>query len=1058
MNLSEPFIRKPVMTTLCAISAAIFGTAAYFSLPVSELPDVGYPVIAVTTNYPGASPQIMANNISTPLEIQMMQIEGLHLITSRNQEGVSSIVLQFVLNKDMGQAEAEVEAAIQRAMGNLPTDLPAPPSFQTVNPNTQPIVYITMATDTLTLGDLYDYANNMVAQRMMMLEGVSNAQVYGSARAVCIQMDANALASRDLTVLDVANAVTTGNVFTPGGQIYGNFLQYIINPKGQLLRAEEYNDLIVRYQDGAPVRVKDVATPVDGLQKQYLIIDFWTSWMKPRAASLVVAVTPAPGANDVTVARAVRDTLARLQPSLPASVEAYINYDHSVQIVDSINDVKLTLLIAFALVVLVVFLFLGRVRETSIPIVALPLSLLLTFAVMWMLGYSLDNLSLMALTLAVGLLVDDAVVVLENTVRHLEEGKPSTLAALLGAKEISFTVLSMTLSLGAIFIPIVFMPGLIGRMFHEMAVTIVIAIIFSGVVAIVVSPMVCARLLRKSEGENRYQRWFNKYFLAFKANYKRALEWMIARKGLALIIWLLSLAGTIWLFFVIPKGFLPVGDSGMIRGVYLAAEGTSPAQMQAYQKQLMEISKAEPGVDQVIVVTGLQNNQLTTSMGLFIVLLKPEAQRAPIAEITQRIVAKVRQQVPGVVPLLQPYPTLNIDTGATSNTQGAYAYQLTSTDPELLYDTARKLIARLSKAEGFIGVSSDMRMNTPFLELEILRDQAYSYGVNVQDIENTLLVAFAQGMTGQIQTPLNVYWIILELLDRQRARLDNLNLLWVRNQQGGLVPLGSLVRPHVKTGPESISHINQITSVTIFYNLKPGFPAGTATDELEQAAKEIIPASVAGAPAGSSAQFIETVKAMVFLLIIAIFVMYIILGILYESYIHPITVLSTLPVASLGGLATLQLFGMPLDLYGFIGLFLLLGLIKKNGIMLVDFAIMRRREGLGVEAAALEAAIERLRPILMTTFAAIFGALPMALGFGADGSSRQPMGLCIVGGLVVAQILTLFCTPVFYIYMEYFQERHLDKIAFFKRGEEGELKDSNAAPVEGVLSNNVPAR
>ena len=496
----------------------------------------------------------------------------------------------------------------------------------------------------------------------------------------------------------------------------------------------------------------------------------------------------------------------------------------------------------------------------------------------------------------------------------------------------------------------------------------------------------------------------------------------------------------------------------MIRGVYLAAEGTSPAQMQAYQKQLMEISKTESGVDQVIIATGLQNNQLTTSMGLFVVLLKPESQRAPIAEITQRIIDKARQQVPGVVPLLQPYPTLNIDTGATSNTQGAYAYQLTSTDPELLYDTARKLIARLSKTEGFTAVSSDMRTNTPFLEIEILRDQAYSYGVNVQDIENTLAIAFAQGMTGQIQTPLNVYWVILELLDRQRARLDNLNLLWVRNQQEGLVPLGSLVRPHVKTGPESISHINQITSVTIFYNLKPGFPAGTATDELAQAAKEIIPVSVVGAPAGTSAQFIETVKAMVFLLIIAIFVMYIILGILYESYIHPITVLSTLPVASLGGLATLQLFGMPLDLYGFIGLFLLLGLIKKNGIMLVDFAIMRRREGLGVEAAALEAAIERVRPILMTTFAAIFGALPMALGFGADGSSRQPMGLCIVGGLVVAQILTLFCTPVFYIYMEYFQERHLDKIAFFKRGEEGELKESSAAPGKGVLSNNVPAR
>jgi len=1036
MNLSEPFIRKPVMTTLCALSVAVLGAVSYFLLPVSDLPDVAYPVISVTTSYPGASPQIMANNVSTPLEIQMMQIEGLNLITSRNQEGTSNIVLQFALGKDMGQAEAEVEAAIQRAMGNLPTELPAPPSFETTNPNTQPIVYVTLATDTLTMGDLYDYANNMVAQRMMMLEGVSNAQVYGSPRAVCIRMDAKALSARGLTVLDVANAVKGANVFTPGGVLYGNTLQYIINPKGQLLEADAYNDLIIRYENGAPVRLRDVASPENGVQNQYLDIDFWTSWMPARNSVLVVAVTPAPGANDVQVAAAVRATLAELQDTLPASIESYINYDHSIQIVESIDDVKLTILIAFALVVLVVFIFLGRVRETVIPVVALPLALLGTFAVMLVLGYSLDNLSLMALTLAVGLLVDDAVVVLENTVRHLDQGKPATVAALLGAKEISFTVLSMTLSLSAIFIPIIFMPGLIGRMFHEMAITIVIAIILSGVVAICISPMICARLLRPSQGENGYQRRFNLGFEAFKNGYRRLLEWTMRRHFLAFAVWLVSLAGTIWLFVVVPKGFLPVGDSGMIRGVYLAAEGTSPAQMQDYQSRLMKIFEAIPGVDQSIVVTGLQNNQMTMSMGLIVLLLKPENTRAPIAEITREAIARVQAEVPGVKPLIQPYPTLNIDTGATSNMQGQYAYQLTSTDPGLLYQTAEKLLARLQGTKGFSGVSSDMRLNTPFQELEILRDQAYSYGVNAQDIENTLAAAFSQGQASQIQTPLNVYWVILELLDKQRSELRDINLLWVRNQQGGLVPMGSLVRAHTKTGPESISHINQITSVTLFYNLEADYPASDAATAIAQAAQDILPPTVAGAPAGTSEQFLQTVQAMIVLLIIAIFVMYVILGILYESYIHPITVLSTLPVASLGGLATLQMFGMTLDLYGFIGLFLLLGLIKKNGIMLVDFAIQRRQEGLGIEAAAVEAAIERVRPILMTTFAAIFGALPMAFGFGADGSSRQPMGLCIVGGLIVAQILTLFCTPVFYVYMEKFQEGVLDKIAFFKRGEE----------------------
>ncbi len=1034
MNLSEPFIRKPVMTTLCAFSAAIFGIAAYFLLPVSDLPDVAYPVITVTTNYPGASPEIMADNVSTPLEIQMMQIEDLNLITSKNQEGTSTIVLQFGLDKPMGQAEAEVQAAIQRAMGNLPSDLPAPPSFQTTNPNTQPIVYIALATDTLTLGDLYDYANTMVAQRMMMLDGVSNAQVYGSPRAICVQLDPNALSARQMTVADVSNAITSANVFTPGGEIYGNSLQFIINPKGQLLHSAEYNDLVIAYKNGAPVRLRDIGNTVDGLQKQYLNMKFWSAIEPPRSAYTVVAVTPAPGANDVQVAQSVRKTLKSLRSSLPASIDTYITFDRSVQIVESINDVKLTILIAFALVVLVVFLFLGRVRETVVPAVALPLALLMTFAVMLLLGYSLDNLSLMALTLAVGLLVDDAVVVLENTVRHLEDGKPPTVAALLGAKEISFTVLSMTLSLAAIFIPIVFMPGIIGRMFHEMAITIVVAIVLSGVVAIVVSPMLCARMLRKAEKESSYQRWFNKYFDAFKKHYRASLAWMMRRKPLALALWLVSLGVTIYLFITIPKGFLPVGDSGMIRGVFLTAEGTSPAQIQDYQDRIMRVAESVPGVRQALTVTGLQNNQLTNSMGLAVIFLKPENQRAPIAQITREVIAKIRSEIPGVVPLLQPFPTLNIDTGATNNTQGQFAYQLTGTDPTTLYKAASDLMAKMRAIHGFVGVSSDMRTNTPMLDLEILRDQASSYGVTAQEIEQTLAIAFTQGEASQIKTPLNVYWVIVELLDKYRSQLDNLALLWVRNSAGDMVPLKSLVKASVKTGPESINHINQITSVTIFYNLDASYPTSTATSDLQAAAAQVLPPSVAGAPAGSSAQFIQTVKAMVVLLIIAIFVMYIILGVLYESYIHPITVLSTLPVAGLGGLITLRMFGMTLDLYGFIGIFLLLGLIKKNGIMLVDFAIMRRKDGLSIEAAAEEAAIERVRPILMTTFAAIFGALPMAFGFGADGASRQPLGLCIVGGLIVAQVLTLFCTPVFYVYMEYFQERVLDKIPFFQRG------------------------
>lgn len=1036
MNLSEPFIRRPVMTTLCALSAAIFGLASYFLLPVSDLPDVAYPVISVTTNYPGASPEIMANNVSTPLEIQMMQIENLHLITSRNQEGVSNIILQFGLDKDMGQAEAEVQAAIQRAMGTLPTALPAPPSFQTTNPNTQPIVYITLTTDTLTQADLYDYANNIVAQRMMMIEGVSNAQVYGAPRAVTISVDANALAARGLTMLDVANTVQSQNVFIPGGQIFGPDLQYIINPKGQLLDAAAFEDIIIRTVNGAPVRIRDVAKSRDGLQKEYLNIQFWANNHPDRAAELVVAVTPAPGANDVAVARAVGTMLEKLRPSLPASIDSWVNYDRSVQIVESINDVKLTILIAFALVVLVVFVFLGRIRETAIPTIALPLALLMTFAAMLLLGYSLDNLSLMALTLAVGLLVDDAVVVLENTVRHLDAGKPPVEAALLGAREISFTVLSMTLSLASIFIPIVFMPGLLGRMFHEMAVTIVLAIVFSGVIAIALSPMICARLLRKTEKPNRWQRGFDGRFEKFKDHYRRALGWMMRYKPLAVLVWTASLAGTVWLFLVIPKGFLPVGDSGMIRGVFMTPEGTSPAKIQEYQTGLMHLLENDPAVAEVVTVTGLQNSTMTTSMGLVVVILKDPAERSPIAEVSQRLIEKSSRTLPGIQLIVHPFPTLNIDTGATANLQGEFAFQMTGTDPKLLYATARNIMDRMKSNPAFAQVSSDLRMNMPVQDLEILRDQAASYGVTAQQIEDTLAAAFTQGMAGQIQTPLNVYWVIVELLESQRMNLSNIQLLWVRNNQGDLVPMGSLVRPKLRTGPESISHVNQITSTTIFYNLAPGVSAGTASSALDEIARELIPPSVTGQAAGAGQQFEQTIRSMVVLLIIALFVMYVILGVLYESYIHPLTVLSTLPVAGLGGLATIWLFGMSLDLYGFIGLFLLLGLIKKNGIMLVDFAIMRLRGGLSVEAAAIEAAVERLRPILMTTFAAVLGAMPMALGFGADGSSRQPMGLCIVGGLLVAQVLTLFCTPVFYVYMERFQDKYLDRVPFFRRSED----------------------
>lgn len=1047
MNLSEPFIRRPVMTTLAAISAIAFGITAFLTLPTSDLPNAAYPVITVTTGYPGASPEIMANNVSTPLELQMMQIEGLELVTSQNTEGNSQVVLQFALDKSPDAAATAVQAAIQRAMGNLPADLPAPPSFLPTNPNDKPIIYIGVESNTLPLGELYDYANNVIAQRMSMISGVSQAQVYGSPRAVRIKADPNAMASRGVTLDDLSNAIQNATVFRPAGQLVGPRQQFTVNPEGQLLKAADYADVIVRYENGAPVRISHVATPVDALSSEYMNQMRWTLGRPESSSSIVVAITAGGGSNAIAVSNAVTGTLAKLRAELPASIETNIIYDRSGQIISSIMDVKFTILLAFALVVLVIFLFLGRLNETVIPAFALPVALLLTFAAMKLAGFNLDNLSLLALTLAVGFLVDDAIVVLENTVRHLEMGKSPVEAAIIGAKEISFTVLSMTLSLSAVFLPLVFMPGLLGRMFHEFALTIIFSILMSGAVAITLSPMMCSRMLKQRvAGQTALvERAVTAVFRTLHRAYGRTLRWSLRHRWIALLSWALCLAGSVLLYADLPKTFLPVGDSGTLLGPFIAREGTSPAQMVDYQKQIMAILKASPDLQKAVSITNL-GGSLPSSMGLAWTELKPAGQRPPIEEVYEKINRAIYTQVPGVLPLIRPVPTLDIATGATSNSQGEYAFTMRGTDPDALYAAAQKLLDQLRKEPGFLQVSSDMRHQVPFLKVEILRDQAHTYGVNADVVEHTLELALGGGRVAQIMTPLNQYDVVLELMDPARQFPSSLDRLRMRGIDERLIPLRSVAKWSSTVGPESINHINQMTSVTIFFNLEPGFAVGRATARLEELAKQTLPPGVAGTLAGEAQQFQQTIAGMGVLLLVAIFVMYVILGVLYESYIHPVTVLSTLPTAGVGGLFTLWLFGMDLSLYAFIGLFLLIGLVKKNGIMVVDFAIQRQREGLAVEDAVVTACEERLRPILMTTFCAIFGAIPLAVGFGADGASRQPLGLCIVGGLLISQVLTLYVTPVFYLVLENFQRKHLDGIAFFKRGDWPETGRAEVSP------------
>ncbi len=738
------------------------------------------------------------------------------------------------------------------------------------------------------------------------------------------------------------------------------------------------------------------------------------------------------------VSHRISETLEELQSQLPRSVETYVIYQRATQIVDSINDVKFTIALAFALVVLVIFLFLGRLRETSVPSVALPMALFLTFSMMAVCGFSLDNLSLMALTLAVGFLVDDAIVVLENTVRHLDMGKPPVQAALDGAKEISFTVLSMTLSLSAVFIPLVFMPGLLGQMFHEFALTIVFAILMSGVVAISLSPMMCSRLLRKRTpgDESRVEKVLTAIFARLYRHYDVTLRWMMRHKPLAVFVWIGCLVGSVLLYLDIPKTFLPIGDSGTMLGPYVAREGTSPEQMQAYQDQITEIFAQSPFFDQAVNVTNLGNGGIPNSMGLGWAQLKPAGQRPSISEVSAAVNAEILEKVPGVIPLFRPVPTLQIAAGATSDQQGEFAFAMTSTDPDLLYESAGNLIAKLNGEPGFLQVSSDMRHQTPYLDIEILRDQARSYGLSAENVEKTIQLALGGGRIGQIMTPMNEFDVVLELEDDVRRFPSQLAALRLRGKsEDDLVPLSSVARWSQSVGPETINHTNQITSASIFFNLDPDYPTGTAVARVKELAAELLPIGVSGKVVGKAEEFQQTVNGMVVFLFIAIFVMYVILGVLYESYVHPLTILSSLPTAGIGGLFALWALDMSLSVYGFIGLFLLIGIVKKNGILVVDFAIQRMREGRGIEEATVEACKERLRPILMTTFAAVFGAVPIAIGFGSDGASRQPLGICIVVGLLVSQVLTLYVTPVFFYYLERFQENRLDRIAFFARGE-----------------------
>jgi HAE1 family hydrophobic/amphiphilic exporter-1 len=1034
-SISELFIKRPVMTVLVSLAFVLAGIYAYRSLPVSDLPAVDYPVIQVSVHFPGMDAAMMAANVATPLEKEFLQISGLELVTSRNMQGQTSLTLQFSLERNIDAAAVDVQSAISRATGKLPKDLPSPPVFQKSDPNSQAIHFMCLRSKTLTKGDLYDYAKNEIAQRVGVLPGVAQANIYGVPRAIRISLDLQKLESRGLTTDNVTQAIQCGTVTLAAGNLKGDVQTLVLRPEGQLKSPEEYETLIVAYKNGSPVYLKDVGEAVEGLEVDDLRNHFWQrgSDSVAEAATVAVVTTKAAGANAVAVSREINRLIPTLKAQLPGSIELVPMHDRSESIIASINDVKETIIIAFILVVAVIFLFLGRFVETIIPVVALPLSLLITFVVMQLLGYSLDNLSLLALTLAIGFLVDDAIVFLENMVRRMEDFHESPMeASVESGREISFTILGMTLSLCVVFIPMVLLPGQMGRVFREFSVTIMVAIFASGVISLTVTPMMCARMLRPIQHNVRtkleiFSHQLEHTFLKF---YDRTLKCFLNWKFLAILIWVVSLVGTFYAFKALPTTFLPEGDSGVMTGVFIAQEGSSSKEMGQYQDQIETVLSSHPSVRQFITLTGM-SGMMAANQGMIVGFLE-NGKRPKIQSIVRELSGKFFT-IPGMFAAVRPMPNLSVSTGAMSTNQGKYSFVLTAIDTATLYASAGKLLAELKKNPGFSSLSSDMFLSNPGMEMRILRQQAASYGLTAYDLENALRQNYSENFCAQIKEEMQQYQVIASARKDQRSNLRDLDKLYLRASNGELVPLVSLAKTEEKVGPLVINHANNFPSVSIFFDLSPHYTIGEATAFVEAKAKEIMPLEVRGTFEGEAKTFRETNRAIIGLLALAILVLYFILGVLYESYVHPLTVLSVLPVAMVGGLLTLLFCRQELSLYGFIGLFMLLGVVLKNGIMMVDFALERQKEGATAREAAHKACMDRFRPIIMTTIATLMGMVPIAAGWGSDGASRMPLGLVIVGGLVVSQVVTLYILPAFFIYFDSFQAKILDKIPFFAR-------------------------
>jgi HAE1 family hydrophobic/amphiphilic exporter-1 len=1053
MNIAEGFIRRPVMTTLIMLAILLFGIMGYRQLPVSDLPNVDFPTLLVGASVPGATPDTMASAVAQPLERQFSTIAGLDSMTSSSSQGSTQITLQFNLSRNIDAAAQDVQAMIAKAARDLPQNMPSPPSYQKVNPADQPVLYVSLNSPIMRLSDVDEYAETLIAQRVSMVSGVAQVQVLGAQKySVRVSLDPRELASRQVGVDEVTQAIDRGNVNLPTGTLYGANQAFIVQATGQLNKAAEYGPLIVTYRNGAPVRLADVGTVRDSVENDKTATWFFDKQNGVRRA-ILLAIQRQPGTNTVEVVDNVKRLLPMFQEQMPPAVHMDILYDRSVSIRDSVSDVKFTLFLALILVILVIFLFLRNISATAIPSLALPLSLVGTFALMYMMNYSLDNLSLMALTLCVGFVVDDAIVVLENIVRHMEMGERPMTAALRGSKEISFTIVSMTLSLAAVFIPVLFMSGLVGRLLHEFAVTIGAAILVSGFVSLSLTPMLCSRFLRP-HGEIKHGKlWLltERFFDAMLRFYDRTLQFTLRHRVATMAVSVLVLIATVQMFRTIPKGFLPDEDQGFIFVFTEGPQGISYDSMVRHQLALNDIVMKLPWVESFNSTVGGGNSNVSQSsnQGRIFIHMVPRNQRGPAVDMVQQIRGALTA-VPGINAYPQILPTIRIG-GALTKSQ--YQFTLQSPDTKELYDASPKLESKLRSdprvANLLQDVTSDLLIKNPQIDVKINRDRASTLGITAAQVEDALYTAYGARQISTIYAPANTYRVVTELRPEFQADPSVLSMLYVRSSGGQLVPLNAVAQFNPSLGPLTINHLGQLPAVTISFNLKPGVALGDAVNAVNKVARETLPQDMSTSFQGTAQAFESSLSGLGILLIVAIAVIYLVLGILYESFIHPLTILSGLPSAGFGALLTLMIFHVDLNLYAFVGVIMLVGIVKKNAIMMIDVALEKQRTtGEAPAEAIYQGALLRFRPIMMTTMAALMGTLPIAMGFGAGAESRRPLGLAVVGGLVFSQMLTLYITPVYYIYLDNFEQwmkfRKRRKVDSFDDMRSGDLVSSDA--------------